>query len=150
MKKLLTILILFFPLVCTADYDQEKIRHTIDENKSIFGVIGWRLTENGGAYLADTATPNMVLSVGPYDAGMMLAVDDVDNSFAAIFSCIKLAEIGLQTQDKQINQRVFAAFSSGESHAIAHNNVVFSVEQEQIGSATFVSCQLKDQKQRGF
>jgi len=146
MKRSILVLVLFLaPTMAWCEYNPEKIKSEIDAQHDMFGVSGWKQSENGRAWIAVGNVKSQTLSVGQDNAGIIAVLGSSDQSINALIRCMALASIGLNPQTERERARISTVIrdaSKGKSGVVAGDGMTFKASAMQLGSSVVFSCVL--------
>lgn len=103
MKILLLLAAVFIPTLAFAEYNSAEIKQRLSDQQDSFQISGWKLSENGVAFIAITGIKGMVLSVNESDSGFIASLENSAQAMQAIIRCLTLGDIGMSPEDE--NQR---------------------------------------------
>jgi len=145
------VLLLMFMLVVASptawgEYSSVKIKAGIDAQHQIFGVSGWKKSDNGRSWIAVSNVKDQVLSLDPEITGLIATIESPGQVVNTLIRCLALGSIGLNPQTERDRERigdVVLGASKGRNGSVNINGVNFNVSAKQLGAAVFFSCVLK-------
>lgn len=133
-----------FPVLAWSEYNPEAIKRSITEHKNSFLVESWRKSENGEAWIANTTTKGIILSVGRNNSGMITSLKTSEQAVAAMVRCLMLGTIGMspktEAQRGEIGEVIQNATQSKRARSLVMNGVKFEVTPQEVGSNVMLSC----------
>lgn len=150
MKNILWLVVLFFPVFASAEYNQTAIKKGLTEQKEIFQINGWKLSKNGEAYIANTNLKGVVFSVGKKNSGLIASLQNSEQATRALIRCLVLGVIGMspknENQRGKIGEVIQSATQNQTSKSLVMNGVNFEVSPKEVGGDVFLSCILSPAK----
>lgn len=147
MKKASLILLFFMcSSIALADYDQTFIKQEVTKKANSLGIDSWRKSENGEAWIANTGTEGILLSVGKSNSRIIALIKNTEQSLDAMLRCKILGVIAMQPdsndQKDQIGTVILNAAQSLSEKSLKINGINFVVSPQKMGENIILSCLL--------
>lgn len=132
--------------IAFAEYDRDRIKNDINGEASLFGVTGWKKSENGEAWIASPSPKGMVLSAGKKNSGMIAVLSDSNQALQAMLRCMMLGDIGLAPKNESERGQVASVVERATQHqssaSTSLNGVTFEVSPQEVAGNVVLSCLL--------
>ena len=145
--SMVAFMMLLMPGLACAEYNADAIKAGVERLADTFQVEGWKLSENGKAWIAQTRAEGFTLAVNERGAGMVGPLQARERALPAILRCVSVGAIGLSPSNEQekseIKALVQSAVQGQKNNHIRKNGVDFEVKTTEVGNSVFLSCLLK-------
>lgn len=149
-RTVLVLGLLLCPLFAAGEYDPAKIKAAITAEQDTFKVTGWKPTDPGNGWLAETEAENLVLMVGERESGVISMVQDQLQAAQAMLRCMLLGKIGLGTANDdeydQVLDVVQQATQRMDTASVQLRDVSFEVDPVEVGNVLAFSCSVAPEK----
>jgi len=144
-KVIIGMFLAILPTFASAAYEPERIKAFVSGANGIFEVTGWKQSDNGNVWVANTSLSNVVLSIDKNQSQIISYISTSTDATKAIIRCLAFGHIGVVSKnDKQRFQLAEVANSAieGKESFVTLNDVRFAANKSKVGGVDVLSCQI--------
>lgn len=140
-------MMLLMPGLACAEYDADAIKAGLEKQVDVFQVEGWKLSDNGKAWVAQTRAEGFTLAVNKKGAGMVGPLQAGKQDMPAMIRCFSMGFVGLSPSNEQESKAIKAlvqnAVQGQKSNHIQNGGIDFEVKTTEVAGNVYLSCLLR-------